>query len=343
MVTLLISAYNEEESIEAKISNSLDLRYPSELLEIVVVSDGSTDRTDEIVSRYAEQGVVLRRFEGRIGKSACLNQAVQQARGDIVVFSDANSQYGLDAIAAMADHLSDPGIGFVTGHTQYVKTVNGKTVDAVGLYAKIERWTKRYESQISSCVGADGAIFAIRRELFHPLRAEDINDLVIPLHVVRAGFRGTLADAAVCRETLAERYGDEFRRQARIATRTILAVWNNRDLLNPARAGLFAFQVLSHKVAKLLVPFFLIAAAMSNIYLAAKSGFYQAMLVGQVGVYVLALAADSLRSESLPGRIASLARTFLLQNAGVLLGWANFLTGRRYTTWSSATRGKTSG
>lgn len=338
MVTLIISAYNEERSIDEKLRNSLGLLYPADLLEIVVASDGSTDRTAEIVAGYADRGVILRHFDGRIGKSACLNQTVQLAKGEIVVFSDANSQYDPGAIRGLIDRFSDRNIGFVTGRTQYLKSENGKTVDAVGLYSKIEQWTKRYEGELSSCVGADGAIFAVRRALYSPIRADDINDLVIPLAVVRRGYRGVLEETAVCTETLAEEYREEYRRQVRIATRTIMAVVNNSDLLDPFRHGFFAFQLFSHKLTKLLVPFFLASLAFSNVLLATDSLFYTVLLIGQVGVYVLAFAASPVKSSSRIAKISSVLRTLLIHNGGVFVGWVNFFSGRKFTTWSTARR-----
>jgi cellulose synthase/poly-beta-1,6-N-acetylglucosamine synthase-like glycosyltransferase len=338
MVTLIISAYNEEKSIDEKLRNSLDLLYPRDLLEIVVASDGSTDGTAEIVASYAGRGVILRHFDGRIGKSACLNQAVQLASGEIVVFSDANSQYDPGAIRGMIDRFSDRTVGFVTGRTQYLKSEDGKTVDAVGLYSKIEQWTKRYEGKLSSCVGADGAIFAVRRALFSPIRADDINDLVIPLAVVRRGYRGVLEETAVCTEALAEEYREEYRRQVRIATRTIMAVVNNSDLLNPFRHGIFAFQLFSHKLAKLLVPFFLALLAFSNALLAVDSLFFTVLLVGQVAVYALALVASPAKSKSRIAKISSMIRTLLIHNGGVFMGWINFFSGRQFTTWSTARR-----
>ncbi|HKZ46858.1 MAG TPA: glycosyltransferase family 2 protein, partial [Thermodesulfobacteriota bacterium] len=213
LATLLISAYNEEAVIEDKILNSLDLNYPKELLEIVVISDGSNDKTNELVIKYADKGVVLRHYEGRIGKTACLNRAVPLAKGEIIVFSDANSRYDREAIRELVRSFADKEVGFATGFTRY--TTDEGLIDSISLYSRIEKITKKLESKIASCVGADGAIFAIRKPLYKLLNDYDINDLVIPLNVIKQGYRGRFEDRAFCTEK-AVSYRGEFNRQVRI-------------------------------------------------------------------------------------------------------------------------------
>ena len=203
-VSLLISAYNEENVIEDKILNSLSLNYPKDLLEIVVVSDASVDRTDEIVRFYIQKGVLLRSYEGRIGKTACLNKAVPLSKGDIIVFSDANSKYDRDAIKHLVKRFNDPKVGLGTGSTKYNSKNPNSVSGSVGAYSKIEEITKKLESKIGSCVGADGAIFAIRKQLYQPLKEYDINDFVIPLHIIRQGYRAVLVEHAFCTEETAK-------------------------------------------------------------------------------------------------------------------------------------------
>ena len=204
------------------------LEYPRQLLEIVVISDGSTDRTNEIVQSYADRGVQLRVFEGRIGKTACLNRVVPEANGDVIVFSDANALYEKDAVRDLAANFSDPTIGFVTGSTRYAVMPGAGEAATVGLYAALEQFTKKAESRIGSCVGADGAIFAIRKHLYPPLGEADINDLVIPLTIVRRGYRGVLEPAAFCIEPTAGDARGEFRRQVRITSRSLAGALSPR-------------------------------------------------------------------------------------------------------------------
>jgi cellulose synthase/poly-beta-1,6-N-acetylglucosamine synthase-like glycosyltransferase len=337
-VSLIVSAYNEEAVIEEKLINSLALSYPRHLLDIVVVSDGSDDRTNAIVERYASHGVRLKYFEGRIGKTACLNQVVPACSGEIIVFSDANSMFGKDALTSLAAHFADPKIGFTTGYTRYSDGRHGGTESSIGFYAALEKFTKKAESRIGSCVGADGAIFAIRRLLYKPLRETDINDFVIPLSIVRQGFRGVLEEGAFCVEKAAgER--DEFRRQVRITNRSLRALFNNLDLFNPLAYGMFAFELFSHKAAKFLAPFFIILLFADCALALARSGAFSLFLIAALGALGLfAAERRSDRRHSLLRRLASLGSMFLTTNAAVLAGWLHFVRGKTFTTWSPVKR-----
>jgi cellulose synthase/poly-beta-1,6-N-acetylglucosamine synthase-like glycosyltransferase len=332
-VTLIVSAFNEEQVIGQKIENALSLDYPQALLEIVVVSDGSTDRTCEIVLGFAHRGVVLRHYEGRIGKTACLNRALPMATGSIVVFSDANSAYEKDALRALLRPFEDRSAGFVTGWTRY-----GSASNSLGMYSKLELLTKELESRLGSCIGADGAIFAIRKELYTPLKDYDINDLVIPLSINRQGYRGILQREAVCVEKDAGSAKGEFQRQVRITTRTLRAIMNNRELLNPFRFGSLSFALFSHKLCRFLVPLFLIAAAISNLLLAERGGFFLAALLGQGAFYVAAGAATLLSKGGFLSHVAETARSFVVVNVAIALAWIRYLQGETYTTWSPTRR-----
>jgi len=333
-VSLLISAYNEEAVIDKKLENALSLDYPRERLEIVVISDGSTDRTNEIVSRYAGKGVLLRHYEGRIGKTACLNRTVPLAAGDVIVFSDANSLYNRDSLREMTRHFRDPGIGCVTGWTKYL---SGKKEDtgSLGIYARLELLTKKFESRIGSSVGADGAIFAIRKKLYQPLEPHDINDFIIPLTVVEQGYRAVLEEKAFCFETSAGSARGEFQRQVRITNRTIRALVNKRRLLNPVRFGIFSFELFSHKACRFLVPLFLIVLLISGLALAGRSSLYLAAFVAQAVFYIAAASAG--RVPYLSGVLAA-AHAFVMVNCAVLLAWIRYFQGVTYTTWSPTQR-----
>ncbi len=326
-VTLIISAYNEEGAIEEKLINSLRLDYPKELLEIMVVSDGSTDSTDGIVRSFAAKGVVLKRFD-RIGKSACLNLAVPQAKGDIIVFTDANSMLDQSSIKFLASHFADPSVGFVTGGTRYVSEEGG---EGAGFYNRIEQLIKGLESRISSCVGADGALFAIRKGLYTPLSDTDINDLVIPFNIIRQGYRGLYDRRAFTTERTAGSHSAEFNRQVRITARTIRALFKHSYLLNPFRFGLFSFMVFSHKVLRLVSPLLMICAFVSNALLVVPSHFYSAVFAVQALFYLLAGAGSI--APSAPWRVFSIPFSFLSYNLAVVKGWLNYFKGNTFVTW----------
>jgi len=337
-VTLIVSAFNEEEVIGAKIENSLALDYPRDLLEIVVVSDGSTDRTGEIVSSFANHGVMLRHYEGRIGKTACLNRAVPLARGDIVVFSDANSTYAADALQALVEPFAEAEVGFVTGWTRYGSAGDASIADALGVYSRLELLTKELENRLYSCIGADGAIFAIRRALYRPLRDYDINDLVIPLSINQQGYRGVLQPRAVCFEKDAGGAKGEFRRQVRITARSIRALMSFRRLLNPLAFGRLSFALLSHKLCKFLVPVFLLALLASSLPLAQRGGFYLLTLAAQAAFYAAAAGATALSRAGPLSRAAGTARTFVVVNMAIALAWVKYLQGETFTTWAPTRR-----
>ena len=336
-VTIIVSAFNEEKVIGEKIENTLSLDYPQELLEIVIASDGSSDRTCEIALEFANKGVVLRHYEGRIGKTACLNRALPLAAGGIIVFSDANSTYERGALKALLRPFQDSTVGFVTGWTRY-GSGEGAAPDSLGLYSRLELITKELESRLGSCIGADGAIFAIRKGLYLPLKDYDINDMVIPLSINQQGYRGVLQAEAICFEKDAGSPKGEFHRQVRITSRTIRAIMNYRQLLNPFRFGLLSFELFSHKVCKFLVPVFMVALFVSNLLLAERGGIFLTALIAQGIFYVGASAASFVPERGLLSRAVEAARTFVVVNAAIALAWVKYFQGETYTTWSPTKR-----
>lgn len=334
---MIVSAYNEEKVIADKIRNALSLDYPDGLLKIIVVSDGSTDRTPQIAREFADRGVTLRHYEGRIGKTACLNRVLPLVGSEIVVFSDANSIYDRHALRALLVPFVDSTVGFVTGWTTY-KSAENISQGSLGIYSKLELMTKELESQLVSCIGADGAIFAIRRELYLPLKNYDINDLVLPLSINERGYRGVLQRDALCAEREAGGPKAEFQRQVRITSRTIRAIANYRRLLNPFKFGFVSFELFSHKVSRLFVPLFMVALLVSNLLLAAHGGFYLMALAAQSIFYSLAAIGGLILTSGPLGRVAEMARTFLVVNAAIGLAWIKYTQGETFVAWSPTRR-----
>jgi cellulose synthase/poly-beta-1,6-N-acetylglucosamine synthase-like glycosyltransferase len=287
------------------------------------------------VSRHFDKAVILRRYEGRIGKTACLNRAVPLAKGEIIVFSDANSLYSRNAMKELIKHFTEKEIGFVTGTTRYVCGANGEKLESVGLYGKLENFVKSLESRIGSCVGADGAIFAIRKELYQSLRDADINDLVVPFTVIKQGFRGILENEAYCVEKTARNFAGEFRRQVRISNRTIRAIINNGDLINPIRYGLFSFELLSHKICKLLIPFWFILLFISSLACANHGSWYTFVLCGEFGFLGMACLGHLKVNYGKLSRAILLSYSFVLVNSAIFLGWVKYFKGETYKTWST--------
>jgi len=328
-VSMVISVYNEERIVAQKIENALALDYPTEKLEILVVSDGSTDETENIVRGFSDARVVLKPFQERSGKTACLNRIVPSARGDIVLFTDANAMFPRHVLKNLVRNYADPQVGLVTGWTRYGDIDQGE--DTTGIYSRFEKWTKTQESRISSCVGADGAVFAIRKELYSTLRDDDINDFVIPLHVIRQGRRVVLDPDVYCCERSADDAGKEYQRQVRITTRTLNAIRRNLEFLNPLRYGYFSYFLFSHKIMRFLVPFFLLATLGCNLMLLGTSHLYSFTLGCQLVFYAAALSGIFGITR---GKITNIAKFFLVTMMAQLTAWFRNAAGISDTMWT---------
>ena len=336
-VSLVISVYNEERILPRKIENALELDYPEGLLEIAIISDGSTDQTNNIIQNHAKGNsrILPCIVPTNKGKTACLNDFVPKLRGEIVLFSDANSFYERNLISNIVQPFADQRVGFVTGSTRYFTPLEGKATEATNIYSKVERLTKSLESRIGSCVGADGAVFAIRKSLFSPMNPYDINDLVIPLMIVQKGNRGVLEETAFCNEQAAEGMKGEFRRQVRITNRTLRALFNYKSLLNPFRYPIFSFEIFSHKLMKFLIPFWMVLLFMTNVILVWENHLlYKVSLIAQSLFYIVAFTKGAGKGGRFIGQLAKVCHAFVLVNAAHILGWFKYFTGETFTSWS---------
>ena len=334
-VTVIISAYNDAHSLAAKILNVLKTEYPRDRLDVLIVSDASTDRTNEIARSFAQEGVRLIVQPTRRGKSLGLNDAVERARGDIVVFTDASALFTPLTIPALVRYFAYPSVGLVTGYTRYAARGAFEVARATNLYTSLERAIKVSESQWGCCVGADGAVFAMRRRLFTPLRADDINDVVMPLNVIAQGSQCLFAPGAWCVEPTGESVTSEFRRQARITNRTLRALWRHNRLLNPLRFGLFAFFLFSHKIVRFLVPVFMTVSVLAL-------GLLLGLRMPALAVAATILAAIALVVRIVPtsasgwgtvGRPIRMLDMAVTMHVAALQGWWFFLSGRRDVVW----------
>lgn len=333
-VTLVISAYNEEKVIRQKILNSIGLNYPQDKLEIIVVSDCSTDKTDQIVMEFKNQGVVLYRSDNRQGKTAGLNTAVERATGEIIVFTDADSMFDKDAILEMSNIYSDSNVGSVTGSTDYISHENCEMVSTSSIYTRLERLTKRLESRIGSCVGADGAIFSVRKSLYLKLNLDDINDLVIPLNVVKQGYRVIYSDKVKCTEEPSTTVGSAYTRQARITNRTLRALFRRLYLINLFKFPLFSFELISHKYIRLSVPFYLIMLLPVNLSIIHQSLIYQLSFLGQLTLYAAALAGYIQNKRGQNNGLLLIVYHFMMIQTAVLKGWIDLVSGVNRVTWN---------
>ncbi len=333
-VTLIISAYNEGQVIRQKLENLRGLAYPSELLDVMVISDASDDDTDDIVREFRDERVTLCRQEQRKGKTAGLSRFAPQASGELILFSDANTIFDANAVRRLVSHFSDPSVGYVVGQQKYLEDQDSDVSNSEGLYWRYETWIKKHESIVDSVVGGDGAIYAIRKELFTPLRDDDINDFVNPLQIIARGYRGRYEPDAICYERAAGTYEGEFRRKVRIVNRSIRALWRVPSVMNPLRHGLFSLHVISHKLLRWFAAFFMFAALVANVVLVIQdpSVVAKILLVLQGLFYSLAIAGliPTLRK----GKFVSLPFYFCLANLAAGCGVIQYAVGTRHVIWT---------
>ncbi len=337
-VSLIISAYNEAAVIDGKLANARAIDYPEDKLQIVVISDASDDGTDDIVREHAaaDPRVTLYRQEERKGKTAGLNGGIAHARGDIVVFSDANAMYERDAIRELVAPLRDPRVGYVVGAAHYTDSDAGEAQQSEGLYWRYELALKEMESAWGSVVGGDGAIYGIRRELYWPLREDDINDFVNPLQIIAAGYRGVFTPRARCFEESADSFDKEFGRKRRIVNRSWRAFLRYGAAARRAGNRAFTFQLYAHKVLRWFALPALVVLALSNALLVVRGAgwFYTLSLAGIILSAILALRGRDLnrRGEPQP-RLVYLFYYFYLVNAAALLGIYDQARGVRHSKW----------
>lgn len=335
-VSLIIAAYNEESVIADRIKNALALDYPAEKLEVVIASDASSDRTSEIVRSFAAPQVRLLEFDIREGKAAVLNKAVPQSTGDLLVFSDANTEMDLQALRRLADRFADPAVGVACGKLIIIDPRSGRNVD--GLYWRYETYLKKCEGALGALLGANGGIYAMRRSLFVPLPPGIIvDDLVLPLQArIRSQCRLIFAPSAVAHEEAPANIGDEFRRRVRIGTGNFQSLETLWPLLSP-RQGWTAFCFLSHKLLRWSCPLFLVVAMTASLLLS-SSPLYQAAALLQMVFYAVAAVGTLLSGRDLASRIIRLHTMFCAMNVALAAGCVRHLIGRSQGVWTRTQR-----
>ena len=336
-VTVIISAYNEVAVITEKINNSLALSYPEELLEILVVSDASDDGTDAKVAEFADPRVTLLRMDTQSGKSSGLNQAVAQAKGDLLLLTDANAMFEAPAVRQMARHFADHTVGVVTGQQRYYEaSAEDSAPVGEGLYWRYELKLKELESAAASLVGGDGAIMMLRRSLYRALDPSDLSDYLLPLRIVGDGYRNVFEPSAVCWEDSAGSNEQEFGRKVRIVNRAWRATMKVSSLLNPLRHGTFALQIWIHKVLRWCSGLWMLMALGANLVLLDQHPVYLLSAAVQALFYLSVLAGAVLsRSARRMPTVLAIPYYFCLVHVASLKGIWDHYRGETYTTWTT--------
>ena len=333
-VSMVVAVYNEAAVIEEKLKNLTLSKYPQENIEFLFGSDGSTDRTNEILARSVVPGLRFSPFGTRRGKVAVLNELIANARGEIIVFSDANTFYAENTVQQLVDHFADPAIGGVCG-----KLVLKPDPEALGgkgesSYWEYENWLKHLESDYYTILGATGGVYAIRKRLYKPLPTirSVTDDFVIPLNVVQQGFRVKYVASALAFEKTADSIAGEFRRKARIGAQNFNSIREFAPLLSP-RSGFVSFALWSHKMLRWGVPFLGAVMVMTSFMLALHADLYRLILLGEglfLAVALIGLLAEKKRFSM---GVLSLPYYLVAMNTALFVGFVKFLFRRQQSTW----------
>ncbi len=333
IVTILIPAFNEAAVIGQTIQNKLSQDYPSDRLEIIVISDESEDATDDIVKEIAAQDsrVRLVRQVPRQGKTSGLNLAMPHANGEIVIFSDANSHYQSDAVRQLVNCFNDPEVGYVTGKMVYVNEEGNLIGDGCSAYMKYENHLRSLEANVSSVVGVDGGIDAIRKSLYQPMNADQLPDFVLPLKVITQGKRVIYCEKALLNEESLSNSQSEFRMRVRVSLRAYWAMWDMKHLFNPFKYGLFSLQITSHKLLRYLafIPLFL--ALVSNGLITGEGWLYQLTFLAQIIFY--SVAAFVSLNDGTKNRWLALVNYFCLINIAAAMAFIKFIKREKIVMW----------
>lgn len=335
-ISLLIAAYNEEAGIRERIENALEMDYPPEKLEIVIASDGSTDRTNDIVRSFESYGVKLLAYPIRSGKADVLNRAIPAMNGELVMLSDANTFTHADAGQKLAAWFHDPSTGVVCGRLVLTDSATGRNVDS--LYWKYETFLKKCESRLGALLGSNGGIYMMRKALFRSIPPNTIvDDFIIPLLArQRSGCRIVYDREAIAVEETPAQISSEFHRRARIGAGGFQSIGLLAGLLNPGH-GWISLTFAAHKILRWVCPFALITALAANAFLLASPTFL-CLFAAQLLFYGISLASSRLPSRPRLLRYPRLTTMFTMMNAALLVGFFRWLRGEQSAAWKRTAR-----
>jgi cellulose synthase/poly-beta-1,6-N-acetylglucosamine synthase-like glycosyltransferase len=332
-VTIIVTAYNEEKGILAKIDNLLALDYPKELVDIIIASDASSDATDRLVRDCGSERVQLLRVEGRLGKTACQNAAAAIARAEILIFTDATTRLDKCVPRALVRRFAAPDVGCVAGRLLYESRTENVTGRGGEAYWDYEIKLRTAESALGSLVGVSGCLYAVRRGAYREINPGLISDFVVSMKMREQGLRTVLTADAVCYEETLNRGAHELSMRVRVAIRSINALICERRFLNLWRYGFFAWQLWSHKLLRYASPFLWLIALGTNFVLALKHPLYAALLVCQSAVIFAGIMGFAMQSQLAKFKILSRPYYFLLTNLASFIAALRYARGERMVTW----------
>ncbi|MGD9161942.1 MAG: glycosyltransferase [Desulfobacteraceae bacterium] len=336
-ISMIIVVRNGEDLIQEKIENAISIIYPSDQYEVIIFSDGSTDRTVEKVNPFLNDRVHLYECGEHTGKIQGLNKAVEKSKGEILVFSDADAILDREAIIYMTEHFSDPQVGGVCGR-KIINEHKKSLAEAQVRYFSFDLWTKKVESRTGSITSNDGKLYAIRRDLFSPVPPGVMDDLYIALNVVRRKKRFIFESRALVSARIPSRSEKhEIERRRRIVCGSLTGIFLMRDVLNPFRYGLYSINLFLNKILRRLLPFFLILLFASSLCLSFSNLFYFMVFFLQALFYSMALIYplffQKRKDRGTINRVCSIIFYFCIGNIGMLLGALDFFMGKKVIKW----------
>jgi poly-beta-1,6-N-acetyl-D-glucosamine synthase len=335
-VSFIIAAFNEEKVIEQKIKNTLSLNYPKDKLQIIIVSDGSDDRTPEIVRKYSSEGILGLHESPRNGKSAALNRGVECAEGEILVFSDANNDFSENSIIELVKHFSDSAIGAVTGAKHIYESNDRQSAAGDGLYWKYESKIKQAESYLGSITGAEGEILALRKSLFRPIDKDKINDdAAITFDMIRSGHRIIYESEAKAYEEASRDLVDDFNVKVRMTAGAFQTLSFEKNILFPPTSW-FSFTFISHKVLRWLAPHFMLIIFLLPVFVLHRIDMLILFCL-QLGFYAISLYGWLNRKSRLPSLIY-IPMYFTSMNMALFYGFLRHIRKNTDSIWKKAER-----
>ncbi|AYL95860.1 glycosyltransferase family 2 protein [Mucilaginibacter celer] len=339
--TLIVAAYNEEYYMEQKIQNTLALNYPEGKLKLLFVTDGSSDKTPEVIARYPQ--IQLLHKPERAGKIAAVHRAMEYVDTDAVVFTDANTFLNKDALIKICRHYSDATVGAVAGEKRVHIDENADASAAgEGFYWKYESALKKWDSELYSVVGAAGELFSVRRSLYQPVEPDTVlDDFMISMLIAAKGYRIIYEPDAYATETASENVSEELKRKVRIAAGGIQSILRLKKLFNPFSYPILSFQYISHRVLRWTVtPFLLILSLILTVVLALKPGetAMQILLLAQVLFYLMALLGLLMEKRQLRIKVLFIPYYFCVMNYAVLAGIIRYFGKKQSAVWEKVQR-----
>jgi cellulose synthase/poly-beta-1,6-N-acetylglucosamine synthase-like glycosyltransferase len=334
-ITLIITAYNEEKRILQKIENTLKQDYPKDKLQIIIASDGSTDRTHDIVKNYEINGVELFILNKRGGKEKAQKEAVKVARGDIIIFSDVATILEPQGLTEIVSNFADSSIGCASSEDRLIGK-DGKPCGE-GAYVRYEMWLRRIESSVHTVVGLSGSFFAARKEVCDDFSGDMQSDFRTLLSSIKRGYRGVSDQNALGYYHDIEDGGKEFERKVRTVVRGLTVFFSNLEFLNVYKYGVFSYQYFCHKFLRWLVPFLLISTFLSNFIVVFNGLFYMFIFIGQIVFYGIGFWGIT-RREEFENNFLKIPTYFMTVNYAIAIAWKRFLSGQRIVMWKPSER-----